>query len=386
MDQDIVPFARREYNLFLGERTAEDIKIAIGSAYPGDWDAQRVTPSRPRPAHRPAAQRRGRRRPDPRGDRAVGPADRRHDQGHDRGDAAGARRRHHGPGHRPRRRRRAARGARPAHRRGDPDAGPHRRRPADLRRPRHRRSSSRSSSRRWSASSSPTPTRGRRADRGDWRPAPRMTSPSSTSRDRSARRRRSRSSALLAVSLGPAWSSRRARPSRVPARRRVRVPARSRAALDDVAGGVSAGWSARSPRSTRSAPTNDAAAPRRTPGCRPRTPGPRSSSARTSMLTDAAPAARARSVQDVAAHRSSPAKRPSSAAPSRSTRAPTTGSSDGDVVDRRRRRAGRPGDRCRTGDSRRDLLINDTSSTVIGQLGDERGDRRRHRPARRRRW
>ena len=43
MDQDIVAYARREYNLFLGERTAEDIKIAIGSAYPGDWDVQRVT-------------------------------------------------------------------------------------------------------------------------------------------------------------------------------------------------------------------------------------------------------------------------------------------------------------------------------------------------------
>ena len=43
MDQDIVTFARREYNLFLGERTSEDIKIAIGSSYPGEWDAQRVT-------------------------------------------------------------------------------------------------------------------------------------------------------------------------------------------------------------------------------------------------------------------------------------------------------------------------------------------------------
>ena len=43
MDMDIVAYARREYNLFLGERTAEDIKIAIGSASPGDWDAQRVT-------------------------------------------------------------------------------------------------------------------------------------------------------------------------------------------------------------------------------------------------------------------------------------------------------------------------------------------------------
>jgi rod shape-determining protein MreB len=43
MDDDIVSYARREYNLFLGERTAEDIKIAIGSAAPGDWDAQRTT-------------------------------------------------------------------------------------------------------------------------------------------------------------------------------------------------------------------------------------------------------------------------------------------------------------------------------------------------------
>jgi rod shape-determining protein MreB len=42
MDVDIVNFARREYNLYLGERTAEDIKIAIGSASPGEWDAGRV--------------------------------------------------------------------------------------------------------------------------------------------------------------------------------------------------------------------------------------------------------------------------------------------------------------------------------------------------------
>ena len=43
LDQDIVAYARREYNLFLGERTAEDIKIALGSASPGEWDDQRVT-------------------------------------------------------------------------------------------------------------------------------------------------------------------------------------------------------------------------------------------------------------------------------------------------------------------------------------------------------
>src|SRR5260221_11175264 len=36
MDGDIVAFARREFNLLMGERTAEDIKIAIGSAYPLD--------------------------------------------------------------------------------------------------------------------------------------------------------------------------------------------------------------------------------------------------------------------------------------------------------------------------------------------------------------
>jgi rod shape-determining protein MreB len=43
MDQDIINWARREYNLLLGERTAEDVKIAVGSGYPGDWDLQRVT-------------------------------------------------------------------------------------------------------------------------------------------------------------------------------------------------------------------------------------------------------------------------------------------------------------------------------------------------------
>jgi rod shape-determining protein MreB len=34
MDADIVSFARREYNLLMGERTAEEIKIAVGSAHP----------------------------------------------------------------------------------------------------------------------------------------------------------------------------------------------------------------------------------------------------------------------------------------------------------------------------------------------------------------
>jgi rod shape-determining protein MreB len=34
MDQAIVQFVRRNFNLLIGERTAEDIKIAMGSAYP----------------------------------------------------------------------------------------------------------------------------------------------------------------------------------------------------------------------------------------------------------------------------------------------------------------------------------------------------------------
>lgn len=36
MDQDIVNYVRQKYNLLIGDRTAEDVKIAIGSAYPMD--------------------------------------------------------------------------------------------------------------------------------------------------------------------------------------------------------------------------------------------------------------------------------------------------------------------------------------------------------------
>ena len=43
MDTDIVSFARREYNLLMGERTAEEIKIAVGSAYPVEGNTRTVT-------------------------------------------------------------------------------------------------------------------------------------------------------------------------------------------------------------------------------------------------------------------------------------------------------------------------------------------------------
>jgi rod shape-determining protein MreB and related proteins len=34
MDQAIIVVAKKEYSLMLGERTAEEIKMAVGSAYP----------------------------------------------------------------------------------------------------------------------------------------------------------------------------------------------------------------------------------------------------------------------------------------------------------------------------------------------------------------
>src|SRR4030095_14952558 len=36
MDEAIVQYVKRKYNLLIGERTAELIKITIGSAYPGN--------------------------------------------------------------------------------------------------------------------------------------------------------------------------------------------------------------------------------------------------------------------------------------------------------------------------------------------------------------
>lgn len=42
LNEDIIQFARDEYNLMLGERTAEDIKVKIGSAYPLDKKLEAV--------------------------------------------------------------------------------------------------------------------------------------------------------------------------------------------------------------------------------------------------------------------------------------------------------------------------------------------------------
>ena len=38
MDEELIAYMKRRYNLMIGERTAEQIKIEIGSAYPSDGD------------------------------------------------------------------------------------------------------------------------------------------------------------------------------------------------------------------------------------------------------------------------------------------------------------------------------------------------------------
>jgi len=42
MDEAIIQYARQKYNLFIGERMAEWVKIAIGSAYPLEKEETRV--------------------------------------------------------------------------------------------------------------------------------------------------------------------------------------------------------------------------------------------------------------------------------------------------------------------------------------------------------
>jgi rod shape-determining protein MreB and related proteins len=52
LDDAIIQFIKKEYSLALGERTAEEIKIELGSAWPLERSSRRDP--RPRPGHRPA--------------------------------------------------------------------------------------------------------------------------------------------------------------------------------------------------------------------------------------------------------------------------------------------------------------------------------------------
>ena len=111
LDEAIIQFVKKEYSLALGERTAEEVKMYLGSRLGARRGAAGRGP-RARSRVGPAQDDRHLHRGDPRGDRGAGVGHRRRREVHPRQDAARARRRHHGAGHRPRRWRRAARRAR----------------------------------------------------------------------------------------------------------------------------------------------------------------------------------------------------------------------------------------------------------------------------------
>ena len=114
LDEAIISFIKKEYSLALGERTAEEIKIALGSAYALEEELHAEIRGRDLVTGLPKTVvivHRG----DPQGHRRAGVGHRRRRQGDPRQDPARAGRRHHGAGHRAHRRRRpAARARRPA--------------------------------------------------------------------------------------------------------------------------------------------------------------------------------------------------------------------------------------------------------------------------------
>ena len=76
LDQAIIAWMKKEYSLMLGERTAEEIKMTLGSAFPLPRRARGRDP-RPRHGHRAAAQRHGLQRRGPPGARGAAARDRR---------------------------------------------------------------------------------------------------------------------------------------------------------------------------------------------------------------------------------------------------------------------------------------------------------------------
>ena len=112
IDDAIIQYARRDHNLVIGERTAENAKIAAGSAYPLEEEVRVTLRGRdlltglPKAVEVCSVELR---------DAISAPVehDRRTGQDRDRGDAAGAGRRHHGAGDHPGRRRGAAARTRP---------------------------------------------------------------------------------------------------------------------------------------------------------------------------------------------------------------------------------------------------------------------------------
>ena len=122
MDEAIIQHIKRKYNLLIGERTAELIKMGIGTAYPTDEELTMDVKGRDLVAGVPRTltiTSVG----DPRGPLRAGQRHRRGGQGHAGAHAARAGRRHRRPRHRAGRRRRAAQEPRHPAARGDRPAG-----------------------------------------------------------------------------------------------------------------------------------------------------------------------------------------------------------------------------------------------------------------------
>ena len=118
LDQAIITFGKKEYSLMLGERTAEEIKMALGSAYPSSDEPHAEIRGRDLVSGLPktiviSAEEIRRAIEEP-----VN-AHRRRGQDHPGQVPARTGRRRHGPRHRAHRRRRAAARARRAAARGD---------------------------------------------------------------------------------------------------------------------------------------------------------------------------------------------------------------------------------------------------------------------------
>ena len=137
LDEAIISYVKKEHSLALGERTAEEIKIALGSAYPLEEELHAEIRGRDLVTGLPKVLVRVDRR-DPQGDRRARLGHRRRREGDARQDAARARRRHHGAGDRAHRRRGAPPGSWRPPAGGNGHADRHGARPAELRRHRSR--------------------------------------------------------------------------------------------------------------------------------------------------------------------------------------------------------------------------------------------------------
>ncbi len=122
LDEAIISYAKREYKLLIGQQTAEELKLEIGSAYPMEEELQAEIRGRdmvsglPKTVVLTSEEIRQALEEPLQPDRGSG-------QGDARSHAAGARLGHHGPRHHARGRRLAAAGSRRAAARGDADAG-----------------------------------------------------------------------------------------------------------------------------------------------------------------------------------------------------------------------------------------------------------------------